>query len=144
VAAGFRALPASVDVVLVHDGARPCISRALVERVIRAARRDGAAVCAQPAGLTVKQVGADQRVTATLDRSAIWMAQTPQAFRRAWFDTALKRAGRRIDHYPDDAAVVEAAGYPVRVVEGERMNVKVTYPEDLRIVESALAGRRTP
>ncbi|HXF52316.1 MAG TPA: 2-C-methyl-D-erythritol 4-phosphate cytidylyltransferase [Dehalococcoidia bacterium] len=136
VRAGLEAL-AGVELVAVHDGARPLVTPDLVARVVEAARAAGAAVCAIPVRDTVKEV--DQaEVVRTLDRGRLWLAQTPQAFR---FDLLLE-AHRAFDgEATDDAAMVEALGHPVRVVEGDPHNVKVTTPEDLRLLESLIRLR---
>ncbi len=140
VANGFAALPSAVRWVLVHDAARPCTSRAVISRVLRQARRFGAAACGVPAGVTVKSADRQGRVTETLDRERLWLIQTPQAFRADWFAKALARH-RRLDRFPDDAAVVEAAGYPVRLVPGEPLNVKITTPDDLLLAAVILRRR---
>jgi 2-C-methyl-D-erythritol 4-phosphate cytidylyltransferase len=141
VARGAAAVPASARWLLVHDGARPCARPELIERTIREARRHGAAVCGLPASLTVKAVDERRQVRLTLDRDQLWFAQTPQAFRRDWFTQALARAGDRLAHYPDDAALVEAAGFPVTMVPGDPLNLKVTTREDLLLAEAILASR---
>jgi 2-C-methyl-D-erythritol 4-phosphate cytidylyltransferase/2-C-methyl-D-erythritol 2,4-cyclodiphosphate synthase len=113
--------------VLVHDAARPLASPALVAAVIEGTRRHGAAVPGIGVSDTVKRVDADGNVIETLDRRLIRLAQTPQGARTDWLIEAL---GRRPD-LTDEAAALERLGRPVRVVQGDPGNVKITTPEDL-------------
>ncbi len=120
------------DIVLVHDAARPYLSQALISRAIAAGERYGAAIPGLPVTDTVKCVDSQGRVTASPERAGLRAVQTPQAFRydalRAAHDAALV-AGR--EGLTDDAAVMEYAGHPVTVFEGEAQNVKLTHPADL-------------
>jgi 2-C-methyl-D-erythritol 4-phosphate cytidylyltransferase len=141
VARGFAAVPPQAQWVLVHDGARPCVTPALIARVVAAARRHGAVACGLPASLTVKAVDGARDVRLTLDRDALWFVQTPQAFRRDWFAQALGRADGQLARLPDDAALLELAGFPVRMVPGEPLNIKVTTREDLLLADTILARR---
>ena len=141
VAIGFAAVPPQAGWVLVHDGARPCVSRRLIADAIRAARHHGAVACGLPASLTVKAVDQARAVLQTLDRDALWFVQTPQVFRRAWLAHALARANGTLRRFPDDAAVLEAAGFPVRMIPGDPLNLKVTTSDDLMIAETILARR---
>jgi 2-C-methyl-D-erythritol 4-phosphate cytidylyltransferase/2-C-methyl-D-erythritol 2,4-cyclodiphosphate synthase len=144
VAAGVRRLdaddPAGRDrPVLVHDGARPLVSPALVMAVAEATERHGAALPVQPVAETLKRVG-DGLVLATVDRSTLAAAQTPQGARRgllldAWI--AFPPDGPR--EFTDEAALLEACKIPVHAIPGEPANLKVTLPDDLRRVEQALA-----
>ncbi len=136
VRAGLGALT-GVELVVIHDGARPLVTPQLVGRVVEAARASGAAICAIPARDTVKEVDQGE-VTRTLDRGRVWLAQTPQAFRL----DLLVEAHRAFEgDATDDAAIVEAMGHVVRVVEGDPHNVKVTTPEDLRLLEALIRLR---
>ena len=140
VLAGLKAAPASARLVAIHDGARPCVSREVIERTIAAARKSGAAICAVPATATVKSAKADGWIRMTLDRESLWLAQTPQVFRRDWIVDAYTRAAEanQLADMPDDAAVAESAGYAVRIVPGDASNLKVTTPHDLRIAQALL------
>ena len=138
VARAFAHVPAGADWVLVHDGARPCLTRATLHRTLNAAQRQGAVACGLPASLTVKAVKRDGRVEQTLDRRRLWFVQTPQVFRREWFAQALSRANGTLSSHPDDASLVEAAGFPVRMVLGDPLNLKVTTREDLLLAETIL------
>jgi 2-C-methyl-D-erythritol 4-phosphate cytidylyltransferase len=130
---GFRLLDAATaEVVLVHDGARP-----LVSRVIAAARAAGAAVPILPLEETVKEVR-DGRVVGTVDRTFLARAQTPQGFLYAVLKKALDKARRDRFYGTDEAMLAERAGIPVSVVEGDPYNIKITTPVDLKIAEGLL------
>jgi 2-C-methyl-D-erythritol 4-phosphate cytidylyltransferase/2-C-methyl-D-erythritol 2,4-cyclodiphosphate synthase len=130
---GLAALP-PCEVVLVHDAARPFASGGLVARVAEAAARDGAALAARPVTDTVKRAagpGEPPRVAATLDRRELWLAQTPQGFRRDLLERAFAVAGPAASTATDECALVEALGAPVTLVPGEPGNFKITSPEDV-------------
>ncbi len=135
VAAGLAALEDAVDVVLVHDAARPFVTLACVDACVQAAARHGAAIVAERARDTVKLVRDQGVIAETLDRRSIWLAQTPQGFRTALLREAYERARRDGVVATDDAALVERLGHPVHVVEGGPSNRKITTPEDLRWAE---------
>jgi 2-C-methyl-D-erythritol 4-phosphate cytidylyltransferase/2-C-methyl-D-erythritol 2,4-cyclodiphosphate synthase len=157
VAAGFRALeaidagggPASAvadqgRVVVIHDGARPLVTPALVSAVVEAAAEHGAAVPVLPLVETVKRIE-DGEVTGTVDRSGLATAQTPQAARRellraAW--QAFAPEGPR--EFTDEAALLEACKIRVHAISGEPGNLKVTMPEDLARAAISLESRAAP
>lgn len=123
------------DLVMVHDGARPCLDGATLERGIRAAAEHGAAVAGTPVKDTIKRVSPDLVVEDTPERARLWAAQTPQVFRYE----LLLEAHRRCDgDYTDDAAMVESLGHPVRMFEGTYENIKVTTAGDLVVAEAFL------
>jgi 2-C-methyl-D-erythritol 4-phosphate cytidylyltransferase len=137
VKAGLDAL-SDCDHVVVHDGARPLVTPALIEAALTAALDAGAALCAVPVSDTVKREGDGGLVRGTVAREGLWLAQTPQAFRR----DLLLRAHDEVDgDMTDDAAMIETLGAPVRLVEGSRLNIKVTTTEDLALVEAILKTR---
>jgi 2-C-methyl-D-erythritol 4-phosphate cytidylyltransferase len=144
VRAGIEALP-DCEYVVVHDGARPLVSPELIEVALAGARETGAALCAMPVADTVKRsdpsTGSGQAgglVRTTVSRDGLWLAQTPQAFRRE----LLLRAHDSTDvDATDDAALIEWLGEPVRLVMGSARNVKVTSPEDLALVEALLKAK---
>ena len=127
-------------VAVVHDAARPLVTRDLVQRCI-AALEPGVvgAIAAVPMTDTVKEASDDGRVVKTLDRSVLWAIQTPQVFRADILRRALERDTAALAAATDDAALVEDAGGVVRVVEAPPENIKVTRESDLRIVEALLA-----
>jgi 2-C-methyl-D-erythritol 4-phosphate cytidylyltransferase len=139
VRAGLAMIPESADVVVVHDAARPLASRRLFDLVIEAVAggADGA-VPALAVSDTLKRVR-DDRVVETVARDGLVAVQTPQAFRAL----ALRAAHRGGTVDTDDAALVEANGGTVVVVEGERRNMKLTLSADLEVAEALLAGART-
>lgn len=141
VARAFAAVPRAARWVLVHDGARPCVSRQLIEQAVQAGKRFGAVACGLPASLTVKAVDDRGEVRLTLDRDQLWFVQTPQVFRRDWFAQALEQADHGLERFPDDAAVIESAGFPVRMIPGDPLNIKVTTREDLLLAEAILKSR---
>jgi 2-C-methyl-D-erythritol 4-phosphate cytidylyltransferase len=126
-------------VAVVHDAARPLITRDLVERCL-AALEPGvdAAVAAAPMTDTVKEAASDGRVLRTLDRSSLWRIQTPQVFRAEVLRQALSRDELALAIATDDASLVEELGGTVRVVEAPPENIKVTRESDLRIAEALL------
>ncbi len=140
VANAFRAASASSDLIVIHDAARPFASGDLIARTIAAAAQWGAAVAAVASRDTVKLVAdpdarsaADGRcVGETIPRERVFLAQTPQAFRRDVLADAL----RLTDDATDEAALAERAGHAVRIVEGEATNIKITTPDDLAMAET--------
>jgi 2-C-methyl-D-erythritol 4-phosphate cytidylyltransferase len=136
---GLLATPEDAATVLVHDGARPFVTAAVIGRVLEAAR-SGATLAALPVVDTLKEVAADGTVLATPDRARFWQAQTPQGFPRGVIMEAHRRARAEGVRATDDAALCERYGIPVRVVEGAADNLKVTRPADLAVAE-ALARR---
>jgi 2-C-methyl-D-erythritol 4-phosphate cytidylyltransferase len=131
-----------VEIVVVHDAVRPFLTEQMLEEVVAAARANGAAIIALPVRDTVKQVGAGHVIERTIDRRPLWLAQTPQAFRRQWLQEAHRKAGVEGVVSTDDAYLIEWMGRPVRVVEGSGENIKVTRPEDMVIGEAILASRQ--
>jgi 2-C-methyl-D-erythritol 4-phosphate cytidylyltransferase len=127
-------------IVLVHDAARPLITRDAITQVVRAAARHGAAVLAHAAVDTIKIADARGRVVSTPDRDQVWHAQTPQGFRRAVFVKAYTVNGRR--DATDDVQLVERAGGKVVIVPGPPSNFKVTTPDDLARATSLLDRSR--
>lgn len=128
-----------VELVAVHDGARPFVTRRLIETCYAAAARDGAAVAAIPVRDTLKRVSTEGWVEETVERSGIWAVQTPQAFRCDLIRAAYRRLDREVT---DDAAAIELLGHCVRVVPGDPANVKLTTREDLEVAR-ALVSRRS-
>ena len=132
----FAAVGAQVDIVLVHDAARPFVSGDVISRAIQGAADYGAAIVAVPVSDTVKRVtreessGSGGVIAETLPREEIVLAQTPQAFRRDVLAAALV-AGRSAETATDEAMLAERAGYRVHVVAGDAANVKITTAEDL-------------
>jgi 2-C-methyl-D-erythritol 4-phosphate cytidylyltransferase / 2-C-methyl-D-erythritol 2,4-cyclodiphosphate synthase len=140
VANGVDALSAEAQVVLVHDAARPCVSAELISRTIAAAASAGAAIAAVPVHDTVKQVAMEGGVgfiEKTLPRETLFLAQTPQGFRRDVLD-AVVALGREAADATDEASLAERAGYRVQVVPGDPDNLKITTEADLARAEGIL------
>lgn len=143
VANAFRAASDDADIVVVHDAARPFATADLIDRTIAAAVESGAALAAVQARDTVK-VGESLSkgeaehwvVKETLARESIFLAQTPQAFRRDVLQAALAST----DDATDEAALAERAGHPVRLVDGDASNIKITTPDDLVMAEAIARG----
>jgi len=139
----FAAASVDSDLIVIHDAARPFASADLIGRTIDAAAESGAALAAVAARDTVKRIGSGDAsvryVRETISRETIFLAQTPQAFRREVLRAALAVGGEATD----EAALAERAGHRVRIVEGEATNIKITTPEDLVIAEAIArqAGR---
>jgi 2-C-methyl-D-erythritol 4-phosphate cytidylyltransferase / 2-C-methyl-D-erythritol 2,4-cyclodiphosphate synthase len=146
VANAFAKSSRDADVILIHDAARPFVTSGLIARTVDAARAHGAAIAAIPVRDTVKQAGDPDRdgsrpIRATIPRHTVFLAQTPQAFRRDVLARALEE-GKSIDA-TDEAMLVERLGLPVHVVEGDPRNVKITTAEDLATAK-AVALQTSP
>ena len=129
--------------VVVHDGARPCLTPRLVSQGLAFARETGAAVAAVPVKDTIKVVKGGGWAVETPDRAGLWVAQTPQVFDAG----TLRRAHAQVqDEVTDDAAMVERLGVAVKVYRGSYDNIKVTTPEDIPLAEALLRaqGHREP
>jgi 2-C-methyl-D-erythritol 4-phosphate cytidylyltransferase len=136
---GLALLPPSTKIVAIHDGARPAITPQVIEKSIKEAKKFGAVVVGVPVKDTIKTV--DRRpstVDRTLNRAELWAAQTPQAFKVGIIKKAYSRLRRKVT---DDAMAVEKLGISVKMVLGSYSNLKVTTPEDLKIMEGILKWR---
>ncbi|MEW6517518.1 MAG: 2-C-methyl-D-erythritol 4-phosphate cytidylyltransferase [candidate division FCPU426 bacterium] len=132
---GMDALSGDAELVLVHDAARPFASAALIRRVAEAAARTGASVPGLPVVDTLKRVSAEGRIEGTVDRRNLVAVQTPQGFQSAVLRQAYQHAWKDNLAATDDAGLVELAGQPVSVVEGEAINFKITRSHDLELAE---------
>jgi 2-C-methyl-D-erythritol 4-phosphate cytidylyltransferase len=137
VARGLAAVPHTAPWILVHDGVRPCITPALVRRIVDATRAHGAAIAALPIVETLKR-GVEGWVKETVPRDGLWVIQTPQGFRADLLREAHRRATADGVLGTDDAALVERLGTAVRLVPGLPGNVKITRPEDLPLARQLL------
>lgn len=138
--AGFQSCP-DAEFVLVHDAVRPFVSRIRIHEVLEAAADHGAAILAVPAKDTIKSQDEQQFVERTMDRSVLWNVQTPQAFAYDILRQAFDQAIREQFYSTDESALVEAAGFRVKIVPGDYDNIKITSPEDLIIAEAILSRR---
>jgi 2-C-methyl-D-erythritol 4-phosphate cytidylyltransferase/2-C-methyl-D-erythritol 2,4-cyclodiphosphate synthase len=142
VANGFDAADNRSDVILIHDAARPFVSAGLIDRTIDAAWTHGAAIAALQSRDTVKRVDAGRVIVDTIPRETIYLAQTPQGFRRDVLAKAIA-VGRSGVEATDEALLAERAGHRVHVVDGEPGNVKVTTADDLEAARARMAHART-
>jgi 2-C-methyl-D-erythritol 4-phosphate cytidylyltransferase len=140
VAIGLASI-ARADIVIVHDACRPIVSVGLIERVVEAARAHGAAVPALGVTMTLARLR-DDVLEGIVPRERVVGIQTPQAFTFDVLSKAFNAAGEAIRTATDESSLVLAAGFPVKVVEGEVWNIKVTVKEDLEIMGSFLSGRK--
>jgi 2-C-methyl-D-erythritol 4-phosphate cytidylyltransferase len=127
---GIEDLPEDVDIIVIHDAARPLVTDATIDAVISAARAGRGAVAALPVVDTLKEVDADARIVRTVDRTRLWRAQTPQAFPRLMIERAYQEALRDGAWATDDAALCERLQLEVVVVPGSERALKVTEERD--------------
>jgi 2-C-methyl-D-erythritol 4-phosphate cytidylyltransferase len=135
---GLQALSPAIEIVAIHDAARPCTSGELIAATVRAADESGAAVAAQPVTDTVKESADGGFIQRTLDRSRLWSVQTPQTFRVEVIRRALAEVRHRGLIFTDDTSACELIGQPVRLVSSVAPNPKVTVPGDLPFIETLL------
>jgi len=139
---GLEKLGPTIDMVAIHDAARPCVAPVWIDKVFEAGAKTGAAILATPVVSTLKRVGPDGTIQATVDRTNLWEAQTPQVFARAVLEKAFASSvGSR---FTDEAQLVESIGQKVTVVQGSPINLKITSREDLRLAEQALKALPKP
>lgn len=136
---GLEALPFATTIAAIHDGARPLVSPADIDRVVTAAQKERAAILAAPVADTLKRVR-DGFIITTVDRAHLYAAQTPQVFQYDLILEAHRAAAGGTEVFTDDASMIEARGFKVTVVEPTGPNLKVTNREDL-IVAEALLGK---
>lgn len=136
---GLCALDKAIDYVLIHDGARPFISKEVVNRILKELKKHPAVICGLRAKDTVKLVDSKNFVRKTLDRNNIFLVQTPQGFKRDLILKAYKKIKRK--NLFDDAQILELIRKKVKIVEGDIFNFKITYPKDY-ILAKGLANER--
>ena len=132
-----------VDFIAVHDAVRPCLTEQLINDVLAQAEKTGAAMLAVPIADTIKQVE-NKQVKGTTPRQGLWLAQTPQVFRRDWLEAAYAERAKLGKNITDDAQLLEAAGHAVHVVEGANTNIKITTRQDLILAEAILKALPKP
>lgn len=138
---GIKVVSKASDYILVHDGARPLAGDKVIRKLIVEVKKSGAAILAVPIIDTVKKVK-NGIISATLNRSKLWAAQTPQGFKASLIKRAHERAEKLAFKATDDADLVEKLGHKVKIVMGSYDNIKVTTPFDLEIAERVLSKRR--
>ncbi len=139
---GLARVQTDVDFVAVHDAARPLLAKEWIDRVFMAAVETGAAIPGVRVASTLKRVGTNGLIEATVSREGLWEAQTPQVFRRELLMEAFSRQGHLKP--TDEAQLVEQFGHPIAMVEGSSINMKITTAEDLRLAEAALNALPKP
>lgn len=140
VARALEVVDSSCEFIAIHDAARPCLTVGLIDAVFDAARKHGAALLAIPVSDTIKRVGPgpERFTTETVPRDALYLAQTPQVFRRDWLLGAYANRSRLGASVTDDTQLVEAIGHRCAVVEGSSLNLKITTAADLRLASAVL------
>lgn len=132
---GLNAINPNIDLVVVHDAARPCIANQWIDQVIDASIKTGAAILATPITSTVKRVSDDLKVLETVSRDQLWLAQTPQAFQKNVLVDAYQNYSEQLKpnkiEPTDEAQLLEICGHPVTVVSGSPLNIKITTKSDL-------------
>lgn len=136
----LKEISEEATLVAVHDAVRPFIRPALIIECCNMAKEFGGAVLGVPAKDTIKQVNEENVIKATPDRSFLWQAQTPQVFQKELLIKAYESALKANFIGTDDASLVERIGGKVQMVEGDRENLKITYPVDLKIAELILGA----
>lgn len=140
---GLAALEHDIDMVMIHDGARPFVTRAMIAEALEVTAAKRATTAAVPVKDTVTMVARDTGVIErTLERDRLYLIQTPQTFERALICQAHRRAQAEGFAGTDDAGLVERLGVPVAVIRGSYDNIKITTQEDLLFAEAILRGRR--
>jgi 2-C-methyl-D-erythritol 4-phosphate cytidylyltransferase/2-C-methyl-D-erythritol 2,4-cyclodiphosphate synthase len=134
---GLAALPAAVSRILVHDGARPLVTTAIIDRCVEGIKRHGAVIAAVPVKDTLKEAEGGT-IVRTVDRERLWQAQTPQGMERHVLEQAYRHAEASGFLGTDEASLLEHAGIPVAVVMGSEQNIKITRPDDLRVAAGLL------
>lgn len=139
---GLTCLPEGTGVVLIHDAARPMVTPELVERVVEGVADEFVgAICGLPVEDALKEVSSEGEITSARRREGLWRAQTPQAFLRRPLEESLARADAEGIAGDDCSEIVTRAGYKVRAVMGDPLNIKVTFKRDLILCEKLLGGR---
>jgi 2-C-methyl-D-erythritol 4-phosphate cytidylyltransferase len=130
---GLMNLETDSQIVIVHDGVRPLVSRDTLLESIRVAQKAGACIAAVPVKDTLKRTQ-EHKIIETVSRSDLWHAQTPQTFQYSILLQAHKKAKAENFYATDEAALVEHLGHPVSIIKGDYKNIKITTVEDLEIV----------
>jgi 2-C-methyl-D-erythritol 4-phosphate cytidylyltransferase len=141
---GIDALPKDTDIVAIHDGVRPLVTRTMIEDSIQSAIQYGAVVLAVPVKETIKMSDPDGTVLRTLDREFLWQIQTPQTFQVNVIREAHARAAEDGFVGTDDASLVERLGVKVHILPGAYTNIKITTPEDLVLANLFLKMNALP
>lgn len=135
---GLKWVSPEIDIIVVHDGVRPFLTKELLETTITEAQKKGAAIVAIPIKDTLKEISGQGIVGKGINRDLLWRIQTPQAFKKEIIVRAFEKAGQDNFYATDESTLVTRLGAPVYVVSGSELNIKITTPEDLILGESIL------
>lgn len=139
--AGLKAMPPEVNIVIVHDGARPMVKIETILKSLQGAAELGAVIAAVRVKDTLKKVNGEGKILKTINRSKLWHAQTPQAFRRNLIEEAYEKAHQDSFEGTDEASLLEYAGIKVRVIQGSEQNFKITRPDDLELARGLIMSQ---
>ena len=139
---GFRMISKNSRFVAIHDAARCLITTKDIDRVLLEAYRTGAAIAAKKATDTIKKADENGFVSETIDRTSLWLAQTPQIFKKSVYEVALAKNGHVDSGITDDAMLVELAGFRVKLVACENNNLKITTGQDLNLARELIQKRK--
>lgn len=138
VANGLRYLASDTEIVVIHDGVRPFLTEEMIQDSIKGAYEWGACVVGVKSSDTIKEVQKEGMVKQTLDRDLLWLIQTPQAFRVSLIKESFFEAQKCGFYGTDEASLVERLGYPIKIIKGSTLNIKITTPEDFELAEAIL------
>lgn len=136
--AGMQACAPEAEILAVHDGARPLIHPGQISRCIQSAREKRAVACARPMTETIKRTDAEGRITESLDRTGVWVMETPQVFEKTLLVSAYEAVIRDQALVTDEVSAVQHVQVPVFVVDNPHPNPKITFPADLTQAERFL------
>jgi 2-C-methyl-D-erythritol 4-phosphate cytidylyltransferase len=139
---GLQVVSTDTDIVVIHDGARPFVTKEIILEAISETRAYRAVIVGMPVKDTIKTVKDDRLVSNTLDRDFLWQVQTPQVFDYSLIKEAYERAKRLEIQATDDARLVERLGEKVKMIMGSYENIKITTPEDVKIAEAIIKSRQ--
>ncbi len=135
---GLIAVGGNNGIVIIHDGVRPFANKEMLKSCVKGAKKHGACIIGVPVQDTLKKISSSGDIEKTIERSNIWIAQTPQAFQYEIIKKAHENARLRGHAGTDDAFIVEQMGTPVKIIKGNKNNIKITTREDLKIAEAIL------
>ncbi len=131
VANGLAAVKPEIEMVAIHDAARPCLHEKWIDRVFQQATKSGAAILSIPVHSTLKKSSDGTTIDQTVDRESLYLAQTPQVFRKNLIEQAMAEHGQT--DVTDEAQLFELMGQPVSLVEGSTLNIKITTKQDMKL-----------
>lgn len=144
VANALAKIKEEAEFVAIHDAVRPCLMPDHINAVFAQAKTSGAAILASPVTDTVKRVNDKKEIVETQPRESLWLAQTPQVFRKDWLTDAYAKRNEIKAKITDDAQLIEACGHAVTVVKGDTTNIKITTKGDLALAAAILKSRPEP